>query len=117
MRHNWLSGQRFRRINLSQRSKLLDYTLDTVNFVICEYQLALGGVPDLGGAAYWTHALADGTQTDETMSFTFASSTEFINTYHISATTVMNSDTAAFTYVEALYKNAFNETLGQLIRV
>ena len=41
------------------------YTLNTVNFVIREYQLALGGVPDVGGAAYWTHALSDGAQTDE----------------------------------------------------
>ena len=94
-----------------------DYTLDTVNFVIREYQLALGGVPDLGGGAYWTHALADGAQTDETMSFTFASSTEFMNTYGISATTVYEQQHSAFNYVEHLYKNAFNETLSKLILV
>ena len=88
------------------------YTLNTVDFVIREYQLAFGGVPDLGGAAYWTHALADGTQTDASLSLAFASSTQFFDTYHISATTPMNSDALAFTYVEALYKNAFNETLG-----
>ena len=89
------------------------YTLNTVNFVIREYQLALGGVPDVGGAAYWTHALSDGAQTDESMSFTFASSTEFFNTYGISATTVLDGSTQAVNYVEHLFKNAFNETLTQ----
>ena len=51
------------------------------------------------------------------MSFTFASSTEFMNTYGISASTVLDGSTQAINYVEHLFKNAFNKRSRKLILV
>ena len=48
------------------------YTLVTVDAVIREYQGAFGTVPDQAGAAFWTHAIDNGTASLATLSIAFA---------------------------------------------
>ena len=53
------------------------YTLVTVDAVIREFQGAFGTIPDQAGAAFWTHAIDNGTASSATLSIAFALSPQF----------------------------------------
>ena len=77
------------------------YTLVTVDAVIREYQGAFGTVPDQAGAAFWTHAIDNGTASLATLSVAFALSPQFSTLYNgATATTPANT-----TLVTAFYQN------------
>jgi hypothetical protein len=84
------------------------YTQNVVNPVIREYQAAFGTVPDQAGLAFWVQQFGTGQVSLAELSFTFASSQQFFNTYGVGPTA---PPTAGL--ITALYQNVLERAPDQ----
>lgn len=84
------------------------YTQNVVNPVIREYQAAFGTVPDQAGLQFWVQQFGTGQVSLSQLSFTFASSQQFFNTYGVGPTA---PPTAGL--ITALYENVLERAPDQ----